>query len=169
VILRQLKASDRVAFEALLDEWDDSPGFNMLYGLLEGMAFESYVKVLNEMRDGVNLPEGHVPATSLFAFEGDEIVGKANVRHSLNKHLENVGGHIGYGVVLNHRKKGYATEILKQSLEYCRTLGLSRVLVTCDEGNVGSYKVIEKNGGVLENIFDPKDGSSKKKRYWIGV
>ena len=160
MILRQLKATDREAFEKLLDEWDDSPGFNMLYGLIEVVAFSSYLKVLEAMRDDLSC---------LYAFVGDEIVGKANVRHHLNKHLENLGGHIGYGVLNHQRKKGYATEILKQALDYCRELGLDRVLITCDENNIGSCKVIERNGGVLENLFDPKDGSSLKKRYWINL
>jgi predicted acetyltransferase len=57
--------------------------------------------------------------------------------------------------------------MLKQSLPYCRTLGMKKLLITCNEENVASAKVIIKNGGVLENIYDPKDGSSKKMRFWI--
>lgn len=167
MILRELTLADEPAFQIMLDQWDGAPGFSMLYGLIAGMDFGSYLKVLSESRDGINLAPGFVPATNLFAFEGQEIVGKVSVRHQLNEHLNNVGGHIGYGVLPDFRRKGYASLMLKSALPYCRTLGLDRVLVTCDVTNEPSAKIIVKNGGVLENVFDPKDGSSKKNRYWI--
>ena len=106
-------------------------------------------------------------STAYYAFLGDEIVGKVNLRHSLNDRLINVGGHIGYGVVTAHRGKGIATEMLRQTLIHCRAMQLKRVLLTCDEDNLASARVIEANGGIFENFFDPKDGSSRKKRYWI--
>ena len=37
----------------------------------------------------------------------------------------------------------------------------------CDETNVGSIKVIEKNGGVLENVVDEPEQDVPKRRYWI--
>jgi predicted acetyltransferase len=167
MILRELTLKDQAAFEVLLDVWDGAIGFSMVYGLVAGMNFETYLKILNDARDGIYLAEGLVPATSLFAFEGNEIIGKVSVRHKLNKVLETMSGHIGYGVVPEHRQKGYASAMLEQSLPYCRTLGMKKLLITCNEENVASAKVIIKNGGVLENIYDPKDGSSKKMRFWI--
>lgn len=167
MILRELTLKDQTAFEKMLDQWDGDIGFSMVYGLLAGMNFQIYLKILNETRDGINLGQGQVPSSNLFAFNGDEIVGKVSVRHHLNKNLELVLGHIGYGVLPEYRQKGYASEMLKQALVYCRTLGLDKVLITCDEANVPSAKVILKNGGVLENVYDPQDGTSKKMRFWI--
>lgn len=167
LILRELKKTDEAAFKLLIEAWEDSPGFNMLFGLVEGMRFESYLSVLEDMK--VRALPGFVTSTALFGFVGEEIVGKVNFRHSLNEKLLKVGGHIGYGVVSEHRGKGYASEMLRQTLALARLQGLDRVLITCDENNVASYKVIEKNGGVFENFFDPMDGSSKKKRYWIDL
>jgi hypothetical protein len=40
-------------------------------------------------------------------------------------------------------------------------LGISRVLVTCDEDNAGSRATIEKNGGIYE------DSRGGKRRYWL--
>lgn len=165
LVLRELSAEDEAAFRLLIDAWEESPGFNMLFGLVEGMRFESYLKILNEMKHDA-LP-GFVTSTALFAFVGSEIIGKVNFRHSLNEKLMKVGGHIGYGVVSEHRGKGYASEMLKQTLSIALQHGLERVLITCDEDNVASAKVIEKNGGIFESFFDPMDGTSKKKRYWI--
>ena len=137
----------------------------MLFGLVEGMRFESYLELLEDMK--VRALPGFVTSTALFGFVGDEIVGKVNFRHELNEKLMKVGGHIGYGVVSAHRGKGYASEMLKQTLAFACQLGLERVLITCDEANFASSKVIEKNGGIFENYYDPMDGTSKKKRYWI--
>jgi predicted acetyltransferase len=54
------------------------------------------------------------------------------------------GGHIGFGLVAKHRRRGYGTEILRQSLVIARAVGIDRVLVTCDDDNVGSAAVIER-------------------------
>jgi predicted acetyltransferase len=134
----------------------------------EGMSFRRYLEVLAERERGENLPANHVPSTFLFAFAGTSIVGRVSIRHSLNPDLERVGGHIGYVVVPEYRRQGYATAILRQSLQIARQqLGLTRVLVTCDDDNVGSIKTIEKNGGVLEDIVSGADGDKPQRRYWI--
>ena len=169
MILRELELKDEAAFYKMLDGWDDSPGFSMTFGLVEGLKFTSYLQILEEMKHEETVPFKLVPMTGLFAFEGDVIVGKVNFRHRLNDFLFNVGGHIGYGVLTEFRGQGYATRMLKETLIYARNFGLDRVLVTCDENNIASEKVILNNGGILENLYDPKDGGAKKKRFWIDL
>jgi len=147
-----------------------SPEFpSFLHYYTEGMPFRRYLEVLMEQDRGINLPSPqHVPATFLFAFAGSRIVGRASIRHSLNESLERVGGHIGYVVVPEFRRRGYATAILHSSLQIAREkcLGARRVLVTCDDDNVGSIRTIEKNGGILENVVSGEDHKAKR-RYWI--
>src|SRR6185436_1762070 len=136
----------------------------------EGMPFRRYLEVLAEEERGENLPANHVPSTFLFAFAGTSIVGRVAIRHSLNSYLERSGGHIGYVVVPEYRRQGYATAILRQSLQIARQkLGLKRVLVTCDDDNVGSIRTIEKNGGVLESIVTGPDRDTPRRRYWIAT
>ena len=143
---------------------------NFLHSYEEGMSFRRYLEVLAEQERGENLPANHVPSTFLFAFDGTRIVGRVSIRHSLNQYLERVGGHIGYVVVPEYRRQGYATAILRQSLQIARQkLGLKRVLVTCDDDNVGSIKTIEKNGGVLESIVAGPESDTPKRRYWIAT
>jgi predicted acetyltransferase len=135
----------------------------------DGMPFRRYLDVLADQEHGVNMPTAnHVPSTFLFAFVGNRIVGRASIRHALNEFLHRVGGHIGYVVVPEFRRRGYATEILRQSLQIARDkCGLNRILVTCDDDNIGSIRTIEKNGGVLENVVEAPDLDKPLRRYWI--
>ena len=77
------------------------------------------------------------------------------------------GGHIGYVVLPSHRGRGHATEILRQSVERARAGGVDRVLLTCDDTNVASARVIERCGGALEAVVPDEDGHPMR-RYWIG-
>src|SRR4051812_26161410 len=107
-----------------------SPGVpSFLHYYTEGMPFRRYLDVLDEQEQGINLPSPeHVPSTFLFAFAGATIVGRASIRHSLNNILERMGGHIGYVVVPEFRRQGYATKILSLALQIAREkLGLDRV------------------------------------------
>jgi predicted acetyltransferase len=101
----------------------------------------------------------------MIAENNGELVGRTSIRHELNDFLFSVGGHIGYGVRPNYRRQGYATEILKQSLTYINQLGITDVLVTCLDDNVGSFEVIQSQGGILENKVEYEGGLWR--RYWI--
>ena len=139
-----------------------------LHYYTEGMPFSTYLEVLAERARGEHLPPDHVPSTFLFAFVEARIVGRVSIRHSLNDFLERAGGHIGYVVVPEFRRRGYATTMLRLSVEIARDqLGINRILVTCDDDNVGSIRTIEKNRGVLENIISGPDLEKPKRRYWI--
>jgi predicted acetyltransferase len=89
-----------------------------------------------------------------------------SVRHALNEALARVGGHIGYAVRPAHRRRGYATEMLRQSLVVARSVGVQRALVTCDDDNVASARTIERCGGVLQDLVRV-DGRPAKRRYWV--
>jgi predicted acetyltransferase len=115
---------------------------------------------------GIDVVSGRVPATFLLAEVGGAIVGRSSIRHSLTDFLRREGGHIGYCVLPGHRRHGYATEILRQSLVVARSVGIDRALVVCDDDNVGSAAVIEANGGILEWVGPAEDGRAIR-RYWI--
>ncbi len=167
MILRQLSHLDRASFETFLDQWEGSSGLSLIYGLIGKLDFNSYLKIINEAREGINLASHDVPTTSLFGFSEEQIVGKVSVRHYLNSYFEIKGGHVGFGVLSEYRGRGFATQMLASTLEYCRDLGLEKILLTCEKSNFGSIKVIIKNGGVLEHTIDPKHPGVKVLRYWI--
>lgn len=105
--------------------------------------------------------EGWVPCTTLWWVDGDDYLGRIAVRHRLTPWLREVGGHIGYDVRPSARRRGHATAILRVALPLARGLGIERALVTCDTDNVGSRRVIQTCGGVLE------DERSQKLRFWV--
>ena len=167
MLLRPLCLSDeKQALQAHKELAQD--GFEFLFDL-EQAAWPVYCRRLKSQRLGVDLPEDRVPATFLVAEAEGQIVGRASIRHALNAYLAEVGGHIGYAVRPGFRRRGYATAIMRQSLAVASSIGLQRVLMTCDDDNVGSAKVIQNCGGVLENIAADCDGSVAKRRYWVEI
>jgi predicted acetyltransferase len=137
------------------------------FGLEPGVEWNAHLKVLDERRRGLNLSPDQVPATFLVAEVGGVIVGRAQIRHHLNDFLEREGGHIGYCVLPDYRRRGYATEILRQSLTVIRALGVDRVLVCCDDDNAGSIAVIEACSGELDSVTSSSLSEPLTRRYWI--
>jgi predicted acetyltransferase len=104
-----------------------------------------------------------VPVTELWFVDGSDYIGTAVIRHRLTPALAREGGHIGYHVVPRWRRRGHATRMLAQARPICQDLGLTRVLITCDQNNIGSRRVVEANGGVLERTVQGQV------RYWLAT
>lgn len=77
------------------------------------------------------------------------------------------GGLIGYSIRPSQRGNGYASKMLKLSLEKFKNTNIENVLITCKDFNIASKKVIEKNGGIFESICSNTDNKYNYLRYWI--
>jgi len=142
--------------------------FSFLLFWVEGTPWANYVGLLDSLRDGSAVPDGMVRSAFLLAEAGDELVGRVSIRFELNEHLAYEGGHIGYGVRPAFRRRGYATEILLESVTLARAEGVERLLLVCDNDNVASARVIERCGGALESVVIPQEGGTPFRHYWIG-
>mgnify|MGYP001620197873 CR=1 FL=1 len=127
--------------------------------------FADFVKRIRSRARGMNLPDGYVPDSFYWLMDGSTYVGWVSIRYRLTPHLRIVGGHIGYAIRLSKRRRGYGTKILALALRKARQLGIKKVLVTCDDTNVGSIKIIERNGGVL--FKKARARGALKRYYWI--
>jgi predicted acetyltransferase len=126
--------------------------------------FARYLRELqDEAREQAPRPDGRVPQTTLWWVSGDEYLGRISIRHRLTAGLREIGGHIGYDIRPSARRRGHATAMLTAVLPAAHSLGINPALLTCDEDNIASRKVIEANGGVLE---DKRGG---KLRYWLST
>lgn len=129
--------------------------------------FSDFVEKLKKESRGENLKQGYVPATTYWLIDEDGYVGRVSLRHELNENLLKVGGHIGYDIRPSKRRRGFGTKALELVLPKARSLGLEKVLITCDSTNIASKKIIESNGGVFESEVSGEKGHPNKLRFWI--
>jgi len=132
--------------------------------------FFSYLEMLTNHSRGIDLPKGWVPQTTFWYMnDGTHLIGMSSIRHRLTPALENIGGHIAYIVRPSERRKGYGTKLLSLTLIRAKSIVSSNVLLTTDNDNIASRKIIERNGGELieKGIIETKD--IKKARYWIAL
>ncbi len=131
---------------------------------------EDWLAGVRAYMDPATVPEGKVQATQFLTVRvlDGRLVGMLQARHTLNDYLRQFAGHIGYSVRPSERRKGYATEQLRQALIYCKEeLGLSRVLITCYDTNEPSRRTILGAGGVFDGTAYEPDRDKTLERYWI--
>ena len=147
----------------------ESPIINGSAGLDRFSSIEDWLEELKKRSSEDTVPKGLVPSSTYLAVREKDnyIVGMIDIRHYLNEYLTQVGGNIGYGVRKTERNKGYAKQMLKLALEKCKELKIKKVLITCDEDNIASEKVILSANAKLEDIRNV-DGENKK-RFWIDL
>ena len=164
--LMELNTELQDAFTDMANEFLDQEGTLARRRALDD--FPSFVQGLLDEALPEKVKPGRVPCTHLWLVSDDmRLIGTSNLRHWLVPQLEREGGHIAYAVRPSERRKGYGTRLLALTLQRAWAMGLQRVLITCDEDNVGSRKVIEANGGKLVSRGISERIGRSKLRYWI--
>ncbi len=106
----------------------------------------------NTSPDTVN-PNWVVTDTFFAIDENEKIIGIIDFRHTLNDFLKDFGNS-GYSVRPSERRKGYATEMLRQILIIAKQAGLQEIQLSVERDNEPSIKTIIKNGGKYERSFE---------------
>ena len=138
--------------------------------------FKEYLAYLAEQELGINLAPNRVPQSIYWLMEeqtdGQLVwIGRVSIRHRLNDKLRKIGGHVGYVIRPSARRQGYGSRLLALTLEKIRQhqpkIDTKQALLTCDETNLGSKKIIEKNGGILATSRVQADSPVRKLLYWV--
>jgi len=125
--------------------------------------FEEWKKARENESRSIWLKDWEVPMTTYCMYADGQPVWIGKLRHYLVESLMNRWGNIWYIIAPSGRGKWYWTKILELLLKEAKSMWLQKVLLTCDEDNIWSYKIIEKNNWILENIVN------WKRRYWISL
>ena len=147
----------------------DMNGSGALEWYLKESTYEEWLKKVITDIDIANIPHPRVPALTYFYVreEDDEIVGMINIRLALNDFLKKEGGHIGYCIRPTQRKKHYATDMLRDALKVCDTIGIKEVILSCDKSNIASANVIKNCDGQLEAEFYSETFKETIEKYII--
>ncbi|MCF2718107.1 GNAT family N-acetyltransferase [Paenibacillus sp. UKAQ_18] len=156
------------AYLSFYEEWKKSQEHMVPWVIsVEPYDFEGMLTFLSNQENGINLSEGWVKSSTYWLMDADnQVLGAVNIRHDLNEHLMNAGGHIGYGIRPSARGNRYAVTMLALALEKAKELGISRALVVCDSDNIASKKTIIQNGGTPDKDYIEEDGN-RVNRFWI--
>lgn len=138
-------------------------------GRENGMASDDFssapagelLKRYDDFRCGRDLPPGWVAADYYWLVDEDKnrFIGEIGIRHGLTEALRRYGGHIGYAVRPSGWNKGHGTLMLGLALEKARDLGITTAMITCDDDNAASARVMEKNGfTLLDRVTNTVDG-----------
>ena len=121
----------------------------------------AYLRRVKNYKKG-KVQEGHVPSSAFWMVDGVHYLGSGDVRHHLNDALRRLGGNIGYAIRPAAWGKGLGTRQLALLLTEAAKLGIQKPLITCFDQNIPSYKIIEKNGGILLNKIENRAYGQKR-------
>ncbi len=127
--------------------------------------FSAWVETMAAYDRG-EVPEDRVRTSFLAACVDGVIVGRLSVRYEFNDFLRDFGGHLGYAVLPEHRRRGYATQMLQSGVSILARHGVSPILITIRDDNAASIGVAERCGAVYESsVINPR--GELMRRYWL--
>ncbi|MFC0215602.1 GNAT family N-acetyltransferase [Paenibacillus chartarius] len=148
-------------YEMIVEMGAGQNGFvnSLLSDTMDG--FHALIKHNVQAAQGIGLAEGRVPQTVYVLYTDGKPVGYGKLRHCLNEKLRQHGGHIGYVIRPTARGQGYGAIILRELLRQAAAKNIPEVLLTCDESNTASRRIIEGHLGRLTGLHEGVC------QYWI--
>lgn len=162
---------ERQAIEYINEFYKYNSKINGVGGL--DKYLDSYSTWLQKLDEDIKRKptEEKVPSETFFLIRKNDnkIVGMINIRLELNENLKKIGGHIGYSIRPEERKKGYNKINLYLGLKECQKHGIKDVLMDCDKDNIGSSKTMQALNGVLIKEWYDKQKDRTIQYYIIDV
>lgn len=133
--------------------------------------FSKHIKNILKPREIWNdgIYRDDVPFERYWIIENDIFVGNLILREEMTDFHEILGGNLGYRIRKGFCGRGYATKALYFALEICKKKKMNEILITCNDDNFPSIRVIEKNNGILINKVKPDWFDKIIRRYLISL
>lgn len=156
--------------KSYIEAYDEYENNNVqTYAFDDARSYDIFLKYDNYKNER-NLKPNRVGANYFWLVDDEKefFIGEISIRHKLTDELLKYGGHIGYGIRYSEWNKGYGTFMLKLALEQAKIMGISKVLITCDDDNFSSAKIMEKNHMELQDKIENSIDGQKiiTRRYW---
>lgn len=151
--VEDMRSNQQPLWEPYLPKLDESP--------------EVFIERLTRRESAPEAPL--VPEAVFWAVYDGHVVGRISLRHRLEGNLHKIGGHIGYEVSPRWRRKGFATEMLRQILQTEKAKEIGRLLLTCSPVNEASNKTILSNDGKFEKKVHVDFIGEDRNHYWINL
>ena len=104
---------------------------------------------------------GPLPTSTFVLQDAGQEAGFIQIRHRPS-HGKGVpaecASHVYYEVHEPYRRRGYGTKLLELGKAEALRLGLKAIIVGCFSTNPASKRIIERNGGDLQNVCCTEDG-----------
>lgn len=154
------------SYRAYIEELGDEERYPFPLDL-DDCDFAALLARIEEFVQGVNLPQGYVPSSTLWLIDQGDIVGVTNVRHTLNEQIQHCGGHIGLSIRPSKRGQGLGKVLMQLSIEFLAQRGTSHVHIHCYKDNPASANTIMACGGVLDSEITVSD--QPVQRYIVSI
>jgi predicted acetyltransferase len=167
IVLTPMSPGRDVEFEQMLEEFRAAGEIDVYKGqhAVAWQGYPAFYELVSRMKSGGYPTPDIVPMDSYFIEAEGRILGELYIRHRLSARLEKIGGHVGYKVRPTQRNRGIATAALRLALQRLRQMGVERALLSCNDTNVASARVIEACGGLRIENAEIEQGIER--RYWV--